>query len=58
MKKVRKVLTDKAIQALKPAPAGKRYLIGDAVVPGLAVMLLALCANLAGDGIRDLLARR
>jgi peptide/nickel transport system permease protein len=28
------------------------------VVPGLAVMLLALCANLAGDGIRDLLARR
>jgi len=28
------------------------------VIPGLGVMLLALLANLAGDGVRDLLSRR
>jgi peptide/nickel transport system permease protein len=28
------------------------------VIPGIAVLLLSLCANLGGDGIRNLLARR
>jgi len=31
------VLTDKAIQALKPAPKGKRYIVWDALVPGLGI---------------------
>jgi integrase len=35
--KAKKVLTDRAIQALKPAPAGKRLLVWDAQVPGLGV---------------------
>lgn len=30
-------LTDKRIQAMKPAPAGKRYDVMDAIVPGLGV---------------------
>ena len=30
-------LTDRGIAALKPAPIGKRQLIWDALVPGLAV---------------------
>jgi integrase len=33
----KKVLTDKAIAALKPAATGQRYIIGDALVPGLGV---------------------
>ena len=33
----KRVLTDKAIAALKPATAGQRYIIGDALVPGLGV---------------------
>jgi hypothetical protein len=33
----KKVLTEKFIAALKPAPAGKRYLVHDAIVPGLDV---------------------
>jgi hypothetical protein len=33
----KKPLTDRAIVALKPAPKGKRSLIWDALVPGLAV---------------------
>jgi integrase len=33
----KKPLTTRAIQALKPAPPGKRRLVWDAVVPGLAV---------------------
>jgi integrase len=33
----KKPLTTRAIEALKPAPAGKRRLLWDAVVPGLAV---------------------
>jgi integrase len=32
-----RVLTDVFIRALKPAPAGKRYAVSDAVVPGLRV---------------------
>jgi integrase len=35
--RAKKVLTDRAIQALKPAPTGKRLLIWDAQVPGLGV---------------------
>jgi Arm DNA-binding domain len=35
--KAKKPLTDRGIAALKPAPAGKRRLIWDAIVPGLAV---------------------
>src|SRR3954468_11830536 len=31
------VLTDRGLKALKPAPAGKRYDLMDAVVPGLGV---------------------
>jgi hypothetical protein len=34
-----KVLTDRAIKALKPAPAGKRVLVWDGIVPGLAVRI-------------------
>jgi Arm DNA-binding domain len=34
---MRKTLTDRALKALKPAPAGSRTEIYDAVVPGLAV---------------------
>jgi integrase len=33
----KRVLTDRALKALKPAKHGQRYEIGDAVVPGLAV---------------------
>jgi integrase len=33
----KKPLTDRAVAALKPAPIGKRRLVWDAVVPGLAV---------------------
>jgi integrase len=33
----RKVLTDKAVLALKPAAAGKRYVVNDALVPGFGV---------------------
>jgi integrase len=33
----KRVLTDKAIQALKSAAEGQRYIIGDALVPGLGV---------------------
>jgi integrase len=33
----RKTLTDKSIRALKPAPAGQRYIVADAVVPGFGV---------------------
>jgi integrase len=32
-----KTLTDKAVNNLQPAPEGKRYIVGDAVVPGLGV---------------------
>jgi integrase len=35
--KAKKTLTDRAIRALKPAPAGKRVLVWDAQVPGLGV---------------------
>jgi hypothetical protein len=35
--KAKKPLTDRGIQALKPAAAGKRRLVWDAIVPGLAV---------------------
>jgi integrase len=35
--KAKKVLTDRAIRALKPAGPGKRLLVWDATVPGLAV---------------------
>src|SRR5262245_17975986 len=35
--RAKKVLTDRAIRALKPAPVGKRLLVWDAQVPGLAV---------------------
>lgn len=53
-----------------PAPApelggmaaqGMQYLLQYwwvAIIPGLGVMILALFANLAGDGVRDLLSRR
>jgi hypothetical protein len=33
----KKTLTDRALRALKPAAPGKRYMITDAIVPGLAV---------------------
>jgi integrase len=33
----RKLLTDRACKALKPAKAGERYQIADAIVPGLAL---------------------
>ena len=33
----KKTLTDRAIRALKPAPAGQRYDVADSIVPGLAV---------------------
>jgi integrase len=36
---VRKTLTDRGLKALRPAAAGKRELIHDAVVPGLAVRI-------------------
>jgi integrase len=35
--KAKKILTDRAIRALNPAPAGKRLLVWDAQVPGLGV---------------------
>jgi integrase len=35
--KAKKILTNRAIQAFKPAPAGKRLLVWDAQVPGLGV---------------------
>ena len=34
---MKKVLTDKAVAALKPAPLGRRYIASDAIVPGLGV---------------------
>src|SRR5262249_38092627 len=33
----KRVLTDKATRILKPAPAGKRYEVHDAIVPGMSV---------------------
>jgi len=33
----RKTLTDRGLKALKPAPAGKRYEVMDAVVPGFGI---------------------
>ncbi|HEX4110936.1 MAG TPA: integrase family protein [Stellaceae bacterium] len=33
----KKTLTDKALKALKPAPAGKRYVVWDAALPGFGV---------------------
>ena len=33
----RATLTDRAIEALKPAPAGKRYIVWDLLMPGLGV---------------------
>jgi hypothetical protein len=33
----KKPLTDRAVRALPPAPKGKRRLVWDAIVPGLAV---------------------
>ena len=33
----KKPLTDRAIKAVKPAPLGKRTLLWDAIVPGLAL---------------------
>src|SRR5262249_40229362 len=35
--RAKKVLTDRAIRALKPASTGKRLLVWDAQVPGLGV---------------------
>src|SRR5262249_48939106 len=35
--KSKKPLTDRSIQSLKPAPAGKREIVWDALVPGLGV---------------------
>jgi integrase len=35
----RKILTDRACKALKPAKAGERYQIADAIVPGLALRI-------------------
>jgi hypothetical protein len=35
--KAKKALTDRAIRALKPAPAGKRLIVWDAQIPGLGV---------------------
>jgi hypothetical protein len=35
--KPKKPLTDRTINALQPAPAGKRRIVWDALVPGLAV---------------------
>jgi integrase len=37
--KAKRTLTDRAIRALKPAPAGKRVLVWDAQVPGLGVRI-------------------
>jgi peptide/nickel transport system permease protein len=40
---------------------GKEYLLGGwwlATFPGLAIMLVVLCMNLVGDGVRDLLEPR
>jgi integrase len=34
---MRKVLTDKALKAIKPAPKGKRVIVADAIVPGLGI---------------------
>jgi integrase len=34
-----RILTDTSIRALKPAPAGKRYAVADAIVPGLKVRI-------------------
>ena len=34
---VRQTLTDRAVQSLRPAASGKRYMALDALVPGLAV---------------------
>ena len=36
---MKKVLTDRALKTLKPAPAGDRYEIWDAVVPGLGLRI-------------------
>lgn len=43
------------------AARGADYLIGNPIIPlapGFAVFLIAFAANLAGDGIRDLMGRR
>src|SRR5262245_61769017 len=37
----KKLLTDKSVAALKPARAGRRYIIGDIAVPGLGVRVTA-----------------
>jgi hypothetical protein len=39
---MKKTLTDRALKALKPAPAGKRYAVMDAVVPGFGVRVTDL----------------
>ena len=38
---MKKLLTDKSVMALKPARAGRRYIIGDVAVPGLGVRVTA-----------------
>jgi integrase len=38
---MRKLLTDKLVMALKPARAGRRYIVGDVAVPGLGVRVTA-----------------
>jgi integrase len=55
--KAKKPLTDRAIQGLKPAPTGKRHLVWDAQVPGLAVRVtdqgkktFVLCVRYPGSG--------
>jgi integrase len=35
----RKILTDKLVDTLKPAPPGARYIVSDALVPGLGVRI-------------------
>jgi hypothetical protein len=37
---VRKVLTDRYLKNLKPAPPGKRPITWDAVVPGLGIRVI------------------
>jgi integrase len=38
---MKKLLTDKSVMALKPARAGRRYIVGDVAVPGLGVRVTA-----------------
>jgi hypothetical protein len=54
-------LTEPYIKALKPAPAGQRYAIADALVPGLSRPFIGsslnnakIVANSAGDVDRGL----